>query len=662
MEATLTEQVQAQTPAMSVKTGKDIDVSFKLLFPGNNNMRTVMAAGFDEGIIELAALIHSQGLLHRLSVTNEGEEGYGVQAGGRRFKALSYNVHIGRLSEEAMIPCTEYDQERGTAISIAENSGREESHPVDQFMAFAKLRDQGATDGQIASEYGVSLLTVQRRMVLSKIAPRFHALCREGKATLDQLQALAMTSSHEQQNAAWDSLHESSRTPYLLRRQLTNAEVEGTDPFALLVGIEAYQEAGGTVRHDLFSSDDEHFFSDSVLLRQLAMDKLNAAAAAEREAGWAWVEVATDLSDSCYYKCDREHPATTKPTDAEAEGLEVLADLIEGIDRYMEGLGEGEDVSDAEFEAWDAHRTEVEVQQDNLYELRKELQALLTSWRPQTLKTCGAIVTLKRDGTIDVKRGLLRPEDKKAMEKAKVEKLRKAGKPIPGHLKASAPAERGAFSESLMLDMTSHQTAAMQATLLGQPHVALALAVYTLAEKFFSAGYFHSTSPLRLSAALTRSTQLSTCATEYAASPAAAVLEQAENIWAERLPGGDGQATTLPWFLKQEDSVLLDLLAFLMASSLDAMHRRERQEWGTDDALIDALNLDMADWWTATPEKFLSRVSKAQLIEAVTEACSAEEAKAMETMKKGEAVTFASAKLADTRWLPAPLRRKPNPQ
>ena len=74
-------------------------------------------------------------------------------------------------------------------------------------------------------------------------------------------------------------------------------------------------------------------------------------------------------------------------------------------------------------------------------------------------------------------------------------------------------------------------------------------------------------------------------------------------------------------------------------------------------ALADALDVDMADWWQATPATYFDSVSKAQLIEAGTEACGADAAKPMATQKKAEAVAYAAAKLEGKRWLPRPLRR-----
>ncbi|RYE73449.1 MAG: hypothetical protein EOO81_00410 [Oxalobacteraceae bacterium] len=60
------------------------------------------------------------------------------------------------------------------------------------------------------------------------------------------------------------------------------------------------------------------------------------------------------------------------------------------------------------------------------------------------------------------------------------------------------------------------------------------------------------------------------------------------------------------------------------------------------------------------PATYFDSVSKAQLIERVTEACGAEAAKPMATQRKAEAVAYAAAKLKGKRWLPVPLRKSGN--
>lgn len=205
-----------------------------------------------------------------------------------------------------------------------------------------------------------------------------------------------------------------------------------------------------------------------------------------------------------------------------------------------------------------------------------------------------------------------------------------------------------------MLDLTSHRTAALQATLVDSPHVALATVVHRLAMPLFCQLACDADSPLKVRAWLTRHTKVSQ-ASGYAESPAAAVLDAAQARWGERLPGEP--AALFRWLLQQDDSPLLDLLAFCAASALDAVDARALDTTRPADRLAHALDLDMADWWTATPASYLSSVSKAQIVEAVTEACDAAAAQPLLAMKKADAVAHAAALLAGKRWLPRPLRR-----
>lgn len=132
----------------------------------------------------------------------------------------------------------------------------------------------------------------------------------------------------------------------------------------------------------------------------------------------------------------------------------------------------------------------------------------------------------------------MRPEDRKAH----VQSLKKAGQPVPASLQGAdtAKGERAVHSERLMLDLTAHRTAALQAALTDNTHVALALVVQRLVEPVFGQLKFRTASgPLKVSASLTRHTPLSSRATEYTDSQAATVLERVEARWGERLPGQD---------------------------------------------------------------------------------------------------------------------------
>ena len=75
---------------------------------------------------------------------------------------------------------------------------------------------------------------------------------------------------------------------------------------------------------------------------------------------------------------------------------------------------------------------------------------------------------------------------------------------------------------------------------------------------------------------------------------------------------------------------------------------------------MNALNLDMADWWEPTPENYLSHVSKDKILEVVGEAVSPDIAQALKKMKKDELVESADKYLSGSRWLPENLKVKPS--
>jgi ParB family chromosome partitioning protein len=635
-----------------VSTGRDVAVSYNLLTIGAGNVRKKRNA---LSLPELAALIKAQGLLQRLTIIDAGGGRFDVVAGGRRLQALGLLVAAGDLAADAAIECKLYESKRAAELSLAENSGREEMHPADEFEAFARLIDaDGLTIEQVAGRFGVSRLTVERRMALGKLAPRFLDLYREDGIDTEQLQALSLTSDHERQSAAWDSLQPYARSAYMLRQQLTDEEMEIDHRFVRFVGVEAYTAAGGAIRSDLFSDEGEAWVQDTALLLKLKTEKLEAALQPFRDAAWSWVEAHDDLNQSCFFECDRERPKVKIDATEEA-GMQAFKVLVEEATQQIAELQRRYEASETDEEGVviDAQLTEASAHAGELRDMFTALHEAATSWTAKQLDSCGVIVSITHQGVLDVRAGLRRPQDKKAM----VAELKKAGKPIPASL-AGVVKERAAFSERLMLDMTAHRTAALQAALTSNAHVALALVVHKMAEPIFATGYSRMHSPLKLQSSVTGPGTLSDRAPQYADSLAAVTLDQAKEMWSNRLPGGDGMASTLSWFVEQDKDTLLELLAFCTASAIDAMHGRESSTYGEADALLDALDVDMADWWAASGDKYLSNVSKAQMIEAVTQACGAEVAKPLAGMKKADAVGYAQSKLEGTRWLPAPLQRK----
>lgn len=75
------------------------------------------------------------------------------------------------------------------------------------------------------------------------------------------------------------------------------------------------------------------------------------------------------------------------------------------------------------------------------------------------------------------------------------------------------------------------------------------------------------------------------------------------------------------------------------------------------DRLARATDLDMVSaGWRPTAANYLGRVTKARILEAVREGAGERAAQLIGHLKKGEMVKEAERLLADTGWLPEPLR------
>lgn len=133
------------------------------------NVRTV-GADDREGIAALADSIARHGLLQSLMVRPvPGDDGeptgrYEVPGGGRRLRALQLLAKQKRIAPDAPIPCISKTDGHAASDSLAENSDREDLHPLDQFRAFATLRAKGVGDEEIAATFRVTPAVVRQRL------------------------------------------------------------------------------------------------------------------------------------------------------------------------------------------------------------------------------------------------------------------------------------------------------------------------------------------------------------------------------------------------------------------------------------------------------------------------------------------------------------------
>lgn len=586
-------------------------------------------------VTELAALIRSQGLLQNL-ICYEEDGMLHVVAGERRREAIGQLIAAGELPQDFSIACLLVPVAEAVAISLAENSGREAMHPADVFDAMRELAARGAGVEDIALAFGTTPLTVRRRLKLANVAPRFMAMYRDDAVTFEQLAALAICDDHATQEQAWDSLDEYSRSATKLRRLLTAQHIDiEHDRLVLYVGATAFERAGGVIVRDLFSEDGAGYIEDAALLHKLAQDKLAKASEGLADEGWAWIEVQpfADAADLAEY--GRVRMVQRELTDEERDAVANLTAAIDATRCEIDDLEESdEDADDARDEqitilqaGWDALDVQLAAIYDGL-QIPHAGDRLLA----------GAVVSISPIGTLAIHRNLIRPADKSQVENDK------ADSPVV----ATGTKTRAVHSEKLVRNLTAQRTVALHAELMARPAVALALMVHDLVCRVF-----YPFQPGRTLAHV--SLTMPVLPEDIDNSTAMAAIKARGAELQAMLPEFEEKGSLLPWMLAQPHTVLLELLAFCVGSSLDTIQSRELPCQGFT-ALAGAVELDMHAWWQPTAASYLNHVPKSRAVEVVGFAVSPDAAQPLLTMKKDVASQRAEQLLSGTGWLPDALR------
>jgi len=602
---------------------------------------------------ELAALIASQGLLQNLIVTEQvvgrgkrQETKFGVVAGERRRRALVLLQQRQAVPAGHEVLCELVSAEHGVEISLAENSGREAMHQADEFEAFHALIQQGRGVEDVAVRFGVSPLVVQRRLKLANLSPKLLALYREDGVNLDQLMALCLSSDHAAQERAWFEAQPWDRAPAALRKRLTEGEVLAhQSALARFVGIEAYEAAGGVVRRDLFDSEQSCWISDPELLRRLAGEKLDGEAQQVHREGWAWVEARIELDSVGLREFSRCDPGLRAPTSQEKRALAELDQRSAELEAELRALDDNDTWTPADGERIDLEEQDIESR-------RKVIQVARQVWRDEDMTHAGVIVTVGRDGAIEVIRGLVRAVDRRATKAgARSQPARTQATEAASDASSSSEsaAPRAPFSETLLRRLVAHRTAALQAVLAQGTGAALVALTHSLALQVFERFGLEARSALQITARPPRH-ELLRAADDLPPGRAWTELEARRAAWLERFPEAEGE--WLGWLAALPQADLLDLLA-LCAANLALVPTGPAR---AADSLERLAGLDMRQWWEPTPEAFLNHVSKAQIAEAMKEGGAESEGSAVAGMKKGELATLAAAKLAGRGWLPQPLK------
>ncbi|WP_261530689.1 ParB/RepB/Spo0J family partition protein [Burkholderia multivorans] len=600
-----------------------------------------------QSIPELAASIARIGLLQNLIVILAADgEAYEVVAGDRRLTALKLLAKKKRIPADYEVPCLLVADASARTVSLAENVQRENMHPADQFAAFAALVKEGRSVEDIAADFGVSPLVVQRRLKLANVSPRLLADYRAGAATLEQLMALTITDDHTAQEAAFYGAPEWQRSPSKLRERLTEREIDAAHALVRFVGLDAYRQAGGGIRRDLFAEGDAGtYLTDTAVLETLVRDKLAMLAEDVRAEGWAWVEAVPHLAYEERQAFQNAPRHRREPTSREARRIASLETRLEKIEAELEEACQVESSED------EAKAEKLEQRRDQVVGELQDAEDALQGYAPEVREVAGAIVTIDRSGEAVIHRGLLREAEAKALRT--LEKLRRGFGSAEGeaandeHEDADDAPKAASLSDRLAQRLSAHRTAALQIEVARHPHVALAALVHGMVQTVLHPDAYGDGLPLGVR--LTAQDRLEGMAPDWPESPAAVALRELQQVAGEALP--EDSAELFAVLLAKSQDELVRLLAVCVASTVDVVTPRATT-YQPGAELAQAVGLDMAAWWKPTAEGYFKHVSKAVILDAVG-AFAPESVTRLAKLKKADIASEAERLADGTGWMPA---------
>ena len=207
---------------------------------------------------------------------------YRIIAGGRRLDAVHRLIEKGVFAADYQLAVLVLGNAKDAIeTSLEENFFNLTMNPADTCRAFQDIiESEKKTPEDVAKRFGLTERFVRSRLRLADLAdPIFEAL-RNGEITLNVAVAYASNSDRTKQAEVFELLKDGYYRANVneIKRQLVEDTYVGSDPKALLVGRDAYIEAGGRVDLDLFTDSTTERWIDGDLLNRLVADKLAAAA------------------------------------------------------------------------------------------------------------------------------------------------------------------------------------------------------------------------------------------------------------------------------------------------------------------------------------------------------------------------------------------------
>ncbi|CAH0993029.1 putative chromosome-partitioning protein ParB [Sinobacterium norvegicum] len=180
-----------------------------------------------QALEELAESIKAQGIMQPIVVRPIGTQRYEIIAGERRWRAT-------QLAGLATIPALirEVPDEAAIAMALIENIQRENLNPVEEAVAFQRLRDEfGLTQQEVADSVGKSRAAVANLLRLLTLRDDVKTLLEHGDLEMGHARAILALDNEQQAIAAQQVVSKGMsvrQTEALVRSMLAGSNTSDT--------------------------------------------------------------------------------------------------------------------------------------------------------------------------------------------------------------------------------------------------------------------------------------------------------------------------------------------------------------------------------------------------------------------------------------------------
>jgi len=568
---------------------------------------------------DMIASIRDKGLLQPLSVIPHADEKnvFITKIGNRRLRALQFLVEDGTIDGDAKIIRCQPLEGTETQIleaQISENMIRQAMNPVDEFEAFAKLAEQGATPEEISVRFGTPLRTITKRMALGRCAQEVRDALRAGDVTIDAATAYAGCPDQDRQvrilNLYRDRRY-GGTTYHEVRNALKEERIATDDAVAVFIDQEEYVKRGGEIEHDLI---EEHgIMLNSELVYQLRDERLKAEMESYADDGWKFVEV--QESGTYLYDTYRRIYGEISPlSEEETEQLAKAEEKLQTLSKEVQDSGE--DWTDEQIEKADALEAVIDAfnERDDIYSDEQKA-------------TAGVILSQSSSGKLNVELGMRRLTDIKAEQNG--------GDSDGSGATNDNPTPKARFSQSLASDLGTYRGLGIAAALVDNPELAYDYMIFCNLYSAYGRGVGTGSS------IVCRNENLEFNLTGYDQLPAAKALAKASKKLKTEIFEGFDMKEAWALFKKLTKLQRSNLIAHAVAMTITSP--RLSNTFATE--VVAAADVSIRDYWTPTFENYFSRIRKDQIFEHIVELVGEQTAITITnsmSLKKKDAATLAA--------------------